>query len=178
MYLLEGMAVPWPIEIPLWLCGHLLHRGVVTYWHAVLFTWAATSLGNLIAFVVARQGGRPLLQWVAQRFGMQAEVQRAEGWMTRYGLGTIIFTRWINWCFGLSLWLVGFSDISPARALLTMLINNALWAVAWVALGLGLARGLSHVGLPGWFILIPGGVILVGLGAWRLIRKLRPQEAN
>lgn len=176
MYVLEGMAAPLPIEIPLWLSGHLLNQGVAGYWDLVLATWGGTTLGNVLAFTIGRMGGRPLLLFLSSRLRMEEQVQRFQGWIERYGLGTVLVTRWINWGFGLSLWMVGFSEMPAGRSLAVMTMNNLLWSCAWVALGRVVVRALYHVGLPGWFMLVPGTIMLVGLGVWRLYQRRRVNQ--
>ena len=178
MYTMEGMAIPWPIEIPLWLSGDMLHHGQASYWGLVLATWFGSSLGNVIAFLLARWTGRPLLLSIASRFHMLARVEKGQEWVDRFGLGAVIFTRWINWGFGLALWLTGFSELTPRQVLPAMLINTAIWSCAWVALGKVVIRGLDHVGLPGWYMLIPGAVMLVSMGSWQLWRKYRAVEGT
>jgi membrane-associated protein len=173
MYLLEGLAVPWPIEIPLWISGRMLVEGSAGYWQLVWFTWLGTSVGNLVAFTIARRGGRPLLLFLSSRLHMDDEVQRLQGWIDRYGLMAVVFTRWINWGFGLTLWLTGFSRLPPGRTLGLMVLNNALWACAFVALGRILVGALHLAGLPGWLVLVPGVIILMVLGFMRLWRNRR-----
>lgn len=168
MYGLEAMAFPWPIEVPLWLSGRMLEEGTAGYWELVLVTWLGTSLGNALAFALARLGGRPLVESLSRRLRLQDQAARVEGWIDRYGIGAVVITRWVNWGFGLSLWLAGFSRLSPGRALGAMLLNNALWACAWVELGRRLIAALSLAGLPSWLVLLPGVIFLLAWGAWRL----------
>jgi membrane protein DedA with SNARE-associated domain len=178
MYVLEGMAAPWPIEVPLWLTGDMLHHGQAGYWELVFVTWLGASLGNLIAFVVARLGGRSLLIALTNRFHLQKQVDRVQGWVRRFGLATVVFTRWTNWGFGLALWLMGFSDVSPYVVIPTMLINTAIWACAWVAFANLVVGGLVRAGLPGWFTLVPGAAVLAVMGIWQLVRRMFAQKVT
>ena len=171
MYALEALGVPWPIEIPLWLSGQILQQGANGYWQLVLVTWLGTSSGNLLAFTLARLGGRRLLATMSDRLHIQDQVNRAQSRIDRYGIGAVVVTRWINWGFALSLWLVGFSKIPPGRTIAVILINNALWASAWVELGQRVAGVLNLAGLPSWLMLVPGGIFLVSWGVWLLWRK-------
>ncbi len=176
MYAAEAMALPWPIEVPLWLSGAMLHAGVTGYWQVVLATWSGTSAGNLLAFLIARLGGRPLLITLSRRLHLQGQVNRMQGWIERYGIGAVVVTRWINWGFGISLWLAGFSRIPPGRAVAAMILNNALWACMWVLLGRELVGVLRHVGLPDWLVLVPGAVLLVVWVTWQILHRYRVEE--
>lgn len=171
MYIAEAMGAPWPVEIPLWLSGHLALKGVVGFVPLVLITWLSTSVGNVAAFWLARVGGRPLLDRLARSLRLEHEVQRAEGWLARYGLWAVVGARWINFGFGITLWVVGFARTNVRRTLGVVLVNNLLWAGAWVLLSRLLVRRLGEVGLPGWVLLLPAVLVVLGLAVWRAIRK-------
>ncbi|MGE5675907.1 MAG: DedA family protein [Mycobacterium leprae] len=178
MYGMEAIGLPLPIEIPLWLSGQWIHTGTAIYWEMVFFTWLGSSAGNLTAFLIARLGGRPLLEALAHRLRMQAQVQRMQGWIDRYGLWAVVFCRWINWGYALSLWLTGFARLPASQTLSVVLLNTAIWSMAWVALGRTLVGALHIAGLPGWFMLVPGAVMLVIMSLWRLWPKKRMTEGE
>jgi len=172
MYGLEAMAVPVPIEIPLILSGALLIHGAHDFLTLAIITWAATCFGNASAFVLARSGGRQIWLRVADRFLDPRLVVRAESWVRRYGLGAMVFTRWINWGFGLSLWVTGLGTIPARRFWPVMLINNLIWSFAWVALSGLVARGMAVAHLPWWVVLfIPALFLAVGYVMYR--RRVR-----
>lgn len=174
MYALEAI-VPIPIEIPFWLSGQMLQQGAPRYWQLVLVTWLGTSVGNVLAFAVARMGGRPLLMKLMDWLHIQDEVSRLQRWIDRYGLGVVAMTRWINWGFGLSVWLTGFSRIPSWQALIVMLINNAFWSVAWVGLARIIVGALYLASLPNWLVLVPGVVLLT---MWGMLRMWRNQRTS
>lgn len=173
MYTLEAVGLPLPIEIPLLLSGRMVLGGQAGLPLLAATTWAGTSVGNLISYFLARRLGRPLLMRAAGRLGMERQILRMEGWLDRYGLLAIVVTRWINWGFALSLWAAGLSGIDPRRAFRTMLLNNLVWSIAWAMLGRTVAGMLHTNGLPAWWVLAPGLLLLsVGL-IWRGYRRIR-----
>ncbi|MGE5672655.1 MAG: DedA family protein [Mycobacterium leprae] len=178
MYLLEGMAAPLPIEIPLWMTGQMLVARTHSYGELVFVTWLGSCAGNIVAFGLARIGGRPLLMKVSRLFRAEEQVKRAQRWMDRYGLWFVAVSRWINWGFGISLWLSGFSGIKPEKALGLMMVNNLLWSFWWVEFGRLLVGVLRFAGLPDWLILLPGVVGLVVIGIWRAIRRYRTRAVE
>lgn len=177
-YLLEAVGMPVPIEIPLWMSGHMILYGTASYWQLVTVTWAGNSAGNVLAFALARLAGRPLVERVANRLGLRSTVQRIERWMERYGLGTVVFTRWINWGYAISIWISGISRVRPVLTLGVMFANTAVWACAWVALGRWLVGVLHMAGLPGWLMLAPAIVLLALLGTWRLVARWRSRTGK
>lgn len=102
MYGLESMAVPVPIEFPFVLSGLLLHADGHRYVVLVLVTWLTSSAGNMAAFALARRSGRHLWPRMG-RFLAPALILRFEKWVNRYGIAAVVFTRWINWGFGISI---------------------------------------------------------------------------
>lgn len=178
MYLLEAMGVPWPVEIPLWLSGRLSLQGSTGFVTLVLVTWAATSLGNLAAFWLARLGGRLLLDRLTGRLAIREHLKRIERWLHRYGLWAAVGARWLNFGFGLSLWVLGFSGVAPRRVLPVMLTNNLLWACAWVCASRLLVRWMGATGAPDWLLLAPPASVVVGACLWRLLRERRVAAAN
>lgn len=173
MYLVSAMGIPLPVEIPLFLSGKMVHHGIADLIPVALLAWFFTSLGSVLAFMLARLGGRPLLHRLSRGLDIEEHVLRLEDRIRRYGLWAIVVTRWANWAVGLTLWATGFSDLPARRVLAVMLVNTAIWALAWVQLGRLAVRWLHVVGLHEKFFLIPLAVILVAVAVWRRARHSR-----
>lgn len=148
LFLLEGLGLPLPAEIPLVLSGGLAHAGRYPFWTLVSVAWGATVAGNVLGYGAGYLGGRPLVERLAAWAGMSEErLERMEAWVRRHGMKIVFFTRWINWGFGQSLWLAGISRVPPTRFVPFMLALNFCWAVVWVWFGSLIARWLDHLGL-------------------------------
>lgn len=178
MYTLEAMAVPFPIEIPLIISGFLLVSGAHGFLLLLLITWGATTLGNLLTFWIARTRLRTLWLRISRRFLDPALVQRADRMVHRYGVGAVVFTRWINWGFGLTLWMTGLSSAPARRFVPAVLINNLLWAAFWVWLGGMLARGMVAFRLPWWAVLIVPAVFLSVTLLVNYLRQRQPRPTG
>ncbi|MGE5673186.1 MAG: DedA family protein [Mycobacterium leprae] len=170
---LEGMGLPLPAEIPLLLAGALIRSGERSFWTLLLVAWSATVFGNLVGYGAGYLGGRPLLDWVARKLQVSADkLAKYEQWIGQHGLKVLFATRWVNWGFGQSLWVVGINRISPKRFLTFTVVLNLLWAMVWLYLGSLLFGWISHVQGVAVVLLL----LVVGAGVWALIRRRKAQR--
>lgn len=175
LFILEGMGLPLPAEIPFLLAGALARAGQQPFWTLVMVAWGTTVIGNLVGYGAGYLGGRPLVERLTHWAGMSPErFDKYEGWVRRHGLKVLFFTRWINWGFGQSLWLAGISRLPLRRFVPFMLAINFIWAVVWVWAGALLAHGLQRLGVHRGSVLT--GVValtgvLIGLLIWRRLRR-------
>lgn len=177
LFILEGMGLPLPAEIPFILAGALARAGRQPFWTLVLVAWGTTVIGNLLGYGAGYLGGRPLVERLSQWAGMSPErFGKYEQWVRRHGLKILFFTRWINWGFGQSLWLAGISRVPPRRFVPFMLGINFVWAVVWTWFGALLAYWLTELGVHQGSV-VTGVVVLtlalIGALVWRRVRRRR-----
>jgi len=180
IFALEGMGVPVPVEIPLYIVGVMMSRGTFTFGHTVLLTWVATVLGNSAGYLVGYYGGRPLilalLNWLRIPIG---HFETVEHWFNKYGLTLALGTRWINWGFAQNIWLLGITRYRFATYFAVMAINDLLWAMAWNWVALHFVR---HLHLLGRFqrplLLVVLAVVAVGVGIWLWRRRRTGQPKD
>ncbi len=169
VYVMEGMGIPIPVEIPFVLSSAMVKAGRYPIALVVLLTWLTTVVGNVAGYTFGYLGGRPLVMRLLHLFRVSpARLEQAERWFGRYGVRLVFLTRWINWGFGQSLWLTGIARVPMRRFLPWMIVNDLLWAAAWVYLGgflagiitrlhmadaIGIAIALVVVITGGWFYL-------------------------
>lgn len=181
IFLLEGIGLPIPVEIPLGILGYRLGRNDLHLVHAILLMWMTTNVGNMIGYWLGYWLGRgPMLRLLRLVGVKQRTWDRLEGWYTKYGLRTIVLTRWINWGFAQTMWLSGITRIPFRRFLPTVLLNNLLWAIGWtfladVLISFFRRRGFQMLqalidNLP-WVLL---GLVALGALVWWLWRRFRP----
>lgn len=180
VFFLEGFGVPIPVEVPLGIIGWRINRGYNTYWEMVWLMFAASLLGNLVGYAIGFYGGRPLALRLTRWVGMKDETwNKIEVWFHKYGLLLVVGTRWINWGFAQNMMLSGIIRIPFARFLVTLVINDFLWAVTWTWVaykamahlrhGFGLLRDYQeHVGWTAVILVLSGAV---GWWLWRRFRK-------
>lgn len=181
LFMLEGMGLPLPAEIPFLLAGALAGAGQQPFWTLVLVAWGTTVIGNLLGYGAGYLGGRPLIERLTHWAGMSEErFSRYEEWVRKHGLKILFFTRWINWGFGQSLWLAGISRVPPRRFVPFMLGINFIWAVVWTWFGGLLAHWLTRLGVHRGSVVTAVLLLtaaLIGLLIWRRVRR-RPQSVS
>lgn len=182
IFMLEGIGVPIPVEIPLGIVGIRMAQGLNTYWEIVVLMWLSTVVGNTTGYFLGYFGGRPLalklLTWVRVR---PETWQRLEEWFRRHGLKVVVATRWINWGFAQNMWLCGITRMPFARFFAVMVLNDLLWAMAWTWVSLQAVRALQRASHVFRFLhdsALRVGVaallvIAIGLGTWYVIKLYR-----
>lgn len=180
VFLLEGIGLPVPVEIPLGILGYRLSHETLGLLPAILLMWLSTTAGNVIGYGMGyRLGREPMLRLLRALRIKQRVWDRLEGWFTVHGLKTIIFTRWINWGFAQTMWLSGITRIPFRRFFPTVLVNNLLWAIGWTWLADTL---ISFFRRRGWAMLqwlidnLPWvllGAAAFGALVWWIIRRWR-----
>lgn len=133
---LEGMGLPFPVEAAFLGVGVLLRGGHVTTWHVILVCWLAAVAGNLVGYLAALWGGRPVLEWLARLFRVRKErLTQLELWVRSNGLTVLLVTRLTHWGFAPTLWLAGAIRMPWLPLLLVMIVGDLVWVTLWVLLG-------------------------------------------
>jgi len=158
----ESAGVPLPGETALLTAASLAGRGKLSIALVIALAATAAIIGDNIGYLVARKGGRRLLQ----RSGPFARQRRrvldiGEPFFERHGPKAVFFGRWILGLRTWASWLAGASHM-PWR---TFAFWNALGGISW-ALTIGLIGyfvGQSTAGLFSIFGLI--GLVTVLIAA-------------
>ncbi len=177
IFMLEGLGVPIPVEIPLGIVGLRIVEGLNGYWEIVLLMWGTTVVGNTIGYMTGYYGGRPVALRFLSWFRVNPETWgRMERWFHQHGMKMVIATRWINWGFAQNMWLCGITRMDFRRFFIVMVVNDFLWAMGWTWIAYMamryFRRGMKvlHISTMklGLFALL---VLLVGLLIWLLVRR-------
>jgi len=134
---LESASAPIPSEVFLPFAGYLVFVGSMNYLAAVAVSTVAGLLGALVDFYLALLVGRPFVEHVLSRVGMQpASIDGAERWMNERGSWAVFLARFLP---GLR------SIISIPAGLLRMRLRtfvaltslgSLIWSAALIYLGL------------------------------------------
>lgn len=178
VFALEGMGVPIPVEIPLYVVGSLMTRGTFTFAQTVVVTWIATMAGNLAGYLVGYYGGRPLVLKVMGWLRVPPSVfDTVEHWFKKYGLALALGTRWINWGFAQNVWLLGITRTRFLYFFLFMAVNDLLWAIAWNWIARHFVRRLHLLGrYQKPVLLVVLGIAAISVGVWWLTRRRRQDD--
>lgn len=92
--LLESTGVPVPSEVILPFGGFLASTGRFNFWWVVAMGTIGNLLGSLIAYEIARRGGRPLVEKYGRAILLSKhDLDRADRWFKRQGALTVFIGR-------------------------------------------------------------------------------------
>ncbi len=176
----ESAGVPLPGETALLTAASLAGQGKLSIALVIAIAATAAIIGDNIGYLVARKGGRRLLQ----RPGPFARQRRrvlevGEPFFERHGPKAVFFGRWILGLRTWASWLAGASHM-PWR---TFALWNAVGGISW-ALTIGLVGyyvGPSTAGLFSLFGLIGLATVLiaaVGVAIDHRRRRAKPRSAR
>lgn len=183
IFFLEGFGIPIPVEFPLGIIGWRINRGLNTYWEMVALMFFFSLIGNVAGYGIGYYGGRPLALRLTRWLGVRDETwARIEAWFHKYGLLLVVGTRWINWGFAQNMMLSGITRVPFGRFMVVLVINDFLWAMAWVWVAIKamiqLQRGMSllhdyQVQL-GWIALVLAASGIATWLYWWLFKRSKP----
>lgn len=173
----ESAGVPLPGETALLAAASLAGQGKLSIALVIAVAATAAIIGDNIGYLVARKGGRRLLQ----RPGPFARQRRrvlevGEPFFERHGPKAVFFGRWILGLRTWASWLAGASHM-PWRS---FALWNAVGGVSWAAtIGLvGYFVGQSTAGLFSIFGLIGLATVLTAVTGILLDRRRRAKPRS
>ena len=91
---LESSVVPIPSEVVMAPAAFWAAQGKMEFWLVVVAGTLGSYFGALVSYVVSRAVGAPVVERYGKYFLMpQNKLLMAEGWITRYGVAGIFFSR-------------------------------------------------------------------------------------
>jgi membrane protein DedA with SNARE-associated domain len=91
---IESACIPLPSEVIMPFAGYLVSIGKVNLVGAATAGAVGCNIGSTVAYYVAANGGRPLLErWGKYVLISRAELERADRFFRRYGAATVFFGR-------------------------------------------------------------------------------------
>jgi membrane protein DedA with SNARE-associated domain len=139
---------------------------------------AGIWIGDALLYLLARGAGRPLLATrLARRFVKAESLARGEAWFAQRGTWALVLSRFVPGLRLPTYLAAGFLRVSFPKFLLVTGAAVLVWTTALFAgahwLG---ARTLSVVENSGGAMALAGGVMLLGLVAWR--KGARPRSSG
>lgn len=164
--MLESFGIPLPGETALVAAGVLASQGVLAIWEVIVVAAAAAIVGDNLGYLVARKGGRRLLErWAITRRFAERLLPRAERFFARHGGKTVFIGRFIAVLRFTAAWVAGLSHMTWWRFLFWNAAGGIIWAaavglVAYYA-GRTAADAISRYGLYAGIAAAAGAVLLV-----------------
>lgn len=177
---LESFLLPVPSEVVLPFAGVLVGRGYLNFWLALFASTLGTLSGVLFWYWLGRWGGRALVLRHGRLVRMNArDLDRAEGWFSRYGDYVVLVARIVPVLRGAVSLPAGVSKMTFGRFALFSAAGSALWNAALISAGRILGAEWQRV--SGWVDRYSHGVLVVlaaavALFLYRRFRKDRKDE--
>ncbi len=175
---LSGLGLPLPASTLVLAAGSFTVDTTLRFWPVVFLVSFSTTLGDVIAYSVARRFGAPVTIFI-QRFGITAHhLSEVDKNLERWGVWYIFFSRWlvtplcppVNFASGLR-------KYSFVRFVSVVFVGEFVWAYLFTALGNAFGASWPSLvtflsGAPELLALIVLGVVFAAL-ALRIIKRKR-----
>jgi membrane protein DedA with SNARE-associated domain len=172
-----GVPLPLPNEVALMYVGYLASKGELNVILAGLAATLGASCGSSLLYTLARRGGRRLVH----RYGRflhinEAQLERAERWVERYGAISVPLARLTPGLRIATTVIAGILRV-PFRIVVVAVVGvSLLWSYFWVLVGRLLgdnweagARAFEEFGR--WIIAVVLLVVLAFFLARRFLRR-------
>jgi membrane protein DedA with SNARE-associated domain len=167
----ESACVPVPSEVTLMCAGFAVRSGWMPFWAAVLAATAGNLVGSLIAYGVGRLGrGRDL----GPRAGRA--LSSCEHLFDRHGDRAVFVARLLPLARTFVSLPAGFARVGFGRFVAMTAAGCAIWAVAFVLLGILVGSGWAALAGPLGAVLLVLAVL--GAGAWLLLNQRRARTRH
>lgn len=174
--LLEDFGLPAPGETILISAALIAAKGKLSIFLLLLAAWLGAVLGDNIGYAIGRFGGRALVLRIGRYvFVNEKRLSRAEGFFRRHGPIVVVIARFIEILRQLNGIAAGILNMPWRKFLLFNAIGALLWVGFWGTLfylaGANAFRVRSLMRHYWWILPALGALVLLGLGAWFLLRR-------
>ena len=178
---MENFFPPAPCDVIVALGAFLSHNGVIDPWAVFGITIGVNLLGTIAVYGLARRFGPAFL---ASRTGRRLLPPAAIVWMEReymrFGIAGIFISRLLPGFRSFVAPFAGLANLSPAKALIPISAAATLWYGFLVYVGVQLGEEWEAinrlVSSLNRTLAIIGGLLLVGLVLWMLLRRRRTRH--
>jgi membrane protein DedA with SNARE-associated domain/uncharacterized tellurite resistance protein B-like protein len=161
--------------------GFLSHRGVISAWAVFAVTISVNLAGTVTVYYIARRYGRSFLAGrLGRRLLPPAAIIAMEREYLRFGVAGIFLSRLLPGFRSFVAPFTGLVNLSPAKAMAPIAVAASLWYGVLVYAGVRLGeewdainRLVSHLNRT---LAVVGGIFLVVLIVWLLVRRRRSQQ--
>ena len=183
--MIESSGIPFPGETMLLLASFL---AAIDHQLQIPLVIACAALGAIvgdnIGYIVGLKGGRPFVERFGRYVFLKPEhLDRAERFFTKHGNKTVFFGRFIAVLRAWAAFLAGVNRMHWRTFVLYNAAGGILWATIFGTLGY-LAGRVFHDNfalverLAGTLSWILGGLIVVAVIVFLVVRRLRSQKAS
>jgi membrane protein DedA with SNARE-associated domain len=175
--LAENLFPPIPSELVLPYAGFEVSRGSIPFVQALLASTIGSVVGAVMLYALGRYGGRPLvLRWQRVLRLSEADLDRADRWLDRYGSFLVFGARMVPIARSVVSIPAGWSEMPFGRFLLLTTAGTAIWNTVLIGAGALLGENYEQVAnVVGTFsdVILAVAVIAVVAAAVWFVRRMR-----
>jgi membrane protein DedA with SNARE-associated domain len=162
----ESACIPVPSEVTLMCAGFAVRSGSMPFWIAVLAATGGNLVGSLIAYGVGRAGSN---REIGPRAGRAfASCNRL---FDRYGPRAVFVARLMPLARSFISLPAGYARVAPGPFAAMAIAGCAIWAIAFVALGVVAGAGWEQ--LSGTVSTLLLALTAVAVASWLLLQQQR-----
>jgi membrane protein DedA with SNARE-associated domain len=170
----QSSGIPIPSEVIMPFTGFLVFQGQFTLWGAILAGTVGSIIGSVIAYLLGRYGGRPLLlRYGKYVFISTHDLEITERFFTRFGSASVFLGKLLPVVNTFVGWPAGIAKLSFGKFILYVSFGSLIWnsVLAYAGFKLGGEWLVIRDKLQtfDWYII--GAIILVGI--WWVYRHFK-----
>jgi membrane protein DedA with SNARE-associated domain len=183
-------CIPVPSEIVMLFGGALASSGFalqalddpskqLSFWGIVVAGVAGSLIGSWLTYAIGYAGGRPLIdRWGRYLLLRPHEVDRAHVWFERHGEAAVFWTRLVPIIRAFISFPAGVARMPFWRFTVWTFLGVVPWTAGFAWLGYVLGDRWQTVERYFRPLSIAFGVLLLGLLAWWIVRRVRSRRAS
>ena len=171
---LENVLPPVPGDTVVVFSAYLVGRGIWDIAPVFATTVSGGVLGFMFMFFMGMRYGRSLFEGRGGRVFTSDGLQRAEGWLTRYGFWLILANRFLTGVRSVVAISAGLGKMSPVRVLFAGGLSMMVWNGLLLYIGLLLGQSWGEVSeLLKQYNRVLLGAFVLGIGILSVRRWLK-----
>lgn len=171
---LENLCVPIPSEIVMPFSGYLVLTGQFNMVWVLAVATIANLLGSIVIYVLARVGGRPLLERYGKYIFIRLrELDKWDSWFMRHGPATVFWLRFVPTGRVLVSIPAGVAKMGFKKFLVYTFAGSLLWNVILTYIGYAAGQhwDVLHVYFQKFDIVLV--MIVVAVIVWWIVRHFK-----
>ncbi|SFS56366.1 DedA family protein [Paenibacillus sp. BC26] len=172
------VGVPVPDEVLLTYSGYLAGNGTLHPLLVVLCAFLGSALGITLSYLIGIRFGLPFLLKYGPKIHISAaKIERAQGWMNKYGNLLLILGFFVPGLRHITAYMAGISRLKFSTFMLYAYTGALSWSVLFIYIGFLLGDRWLHVKYYvhhyGLAFLLCGGIAIFAVLSFRMLLAMR-----
>ncbi len=179
----EGTGMPGPVQIFFFAAGFLIFQGKMSFMTAWIVTAIGNLVGNVLGYLIAKWGGRPLLSKFLSFFGKDLDgIDRYGEKFSKRGPQIVFWGRLFGPIRTPAIFAAGMFKYNLIEYTLFSALGATIWSWFWLWLGVKTAQGVDILKklVPDTRYLVWGSIVLCGIAlvGWHYWKKRRKRSSD